>query len=201
MDVSKKVHALLALIVFAAIGVLTLHSGTSNANPSYEIRNTTSSVSSLSQDATTTVTWMRYGTATATTTIALNGAIGSSQALESAKLILYRTASSTLTATRIALEYSPNCTATAPDWYADRVSYVVGATTTTALAIDFVGAVSYDWQFASTSVGGLFVDPTVDTIAFDVPTPTNCVRAVLTVPPGAQPAKIWGMMIGKRQAP
>lgn len=187
------------ILLAALVGVFIFSAMQVRATPSYFLYNSTNSVTSMQQTATTTVTYQTAGTATAT--VALNGGLGSSQALDSASLVLYRNASGLTTDTQIAFEFSPNCNATFPEWFPNKLD--VGATTTPD-SVGFIGANKMRWQFSSTTVGGVQengVNASTEKLTVTVPTPTNCVRAILTTPIGAASSSIWGMMIGKRQAP
>ena len=175
-------------IVFCAVFMV---SSKASANPSYMIQNSTSSLTSDTLTATSSVAWQTAGTAT--TTVALNGSIGTSQAMDSATLFLYRTGAGGTTKTNIAFEYSPNCNASVPDWYSYAATSTMGATVTAG------SAQSITWAFASSTTGGAGSFSNTDSIAIPVPTPSACVRAVLTVPTGAASSSIWAEFVGKRQ--
>lgn len=185
-------------VILIVAAVLFVNASFARANPSLFVSNTSNSVTANAVNATTTVAYMSAGRGT--TTIALNGGIGSGAALDSAKLILYRNANGTGAATNIAFEFSPSCYATYPEWFADKTNF--GGGTTTQQLLGFTGGNQIVWQYSTTTIGGVLETGgtnSVDKITLDVPTPTNCVRAVLTVPVGAASSSIWGEIVGKKQ--
>jgi len=150
--------------------------------------------------ATTTVTYQSAGNSTTTIVYdayCLGGTnqsyTGDNNPADSAVLLLDRTASSTLSQTRVEYEYSMD----GIDWYKDRLSYdALNSTTTSPF---FTGGVTLTWQFASTTFGGQSGALTRDSISIPVETPTRYVRAIITVPVGALNSSIWGRVVPKKE--
>lgn len=186
-----------AIVLFIALGVVSLMATKASANPSQFFANTTSSCRTMAVSATTTRTWQTAGTATSTICLDAASLSGGSRALEGATLLIYRLASSPASATKVSLEYSNECYVSAPntDWYPGKF-YSIDATT--SASVGFTGGDSLTVNFATTTVGGS-ANGDFDTIAIKVPTPVNCVRAVITTPIGAASSSVWGELVGRVQ--
>lgn len=162
--------------------------------------------------ATTTIAWQTPGTATSTTLVydafeqaGLNQTDSGNTNLPDYAIMLWQVnASSTTSVFTAKLEFAEdtpgtNCKTapTACDWYGDKVS----VTATTTNPIDISQMVTYQWAFASSTIGGIGQATGLtgyngtnnrSTRAVKIPTPTRYTRAVLYVSGtnGGQWAKI-----------
>lgn len=181
--------AMIAAFSVAACLVLFGFPQTSHGNPSLYIQTSGTSTTQNSLVATSSVAWQTAGNATST--IVMNGSLGTVSALDSATLLLYRKGSGGGSKTKVTVEYSQNCDATIPDWY------VASTTNTLTTGMPFVNG--FVWQFASSSIGSSVNPSDFDTIALAIPTPTKCLRAILSVPVGAASSSVWGELVAKRE--
>ncbi len=167
--------------LFAALvligSVCTLFALKAHANPSdLNLSNTT---------ATTTVSFVVVGTATSTETYdSYGGGVGEPNASDGATLFVQMAASSTSSVLGIQLQYSQN----GIDWFDDDLLQLTNATTTQATNVAVAN--SYTWKAAGTATTSK---------AFNVPTPTRYVRAVISAT-GAN-AAVWKVIIAKKQQP
>ena len=196
MESLKNTIITLAIIALVIAAVIASGVTVAKANPSYFVRNSSSSSTNCTMSASTSVAYMTAGRATTTLTLNAVGC-GSSRAIDSAALMLYRNASAPGTRTRIKFEFSDDCDAsTGGSWYAPvatSTDYVVD----TDAAVNSFNAIT--WQFASTTIGGGVAASDSDTLLIPIRVPTKCVRAVLTVPIGAASSSIWGALVGKQE--
>lgn len=188
--------SILAFFV-ASLGGLFLYASYAGANPMYFI------TSNGTATATSSPVYMTPGTAT--TTEYFDAGIGTSQALNKAKLLVQFAGTSTASRLKIDLEYSHgvagvNCTSdpTACDWYSNNMSGQDAAVSTTTEAMVFNGA-SFSFNFSSTSPGGAGGNATTNKRIFSVDTPVRYVRAVASMPIGSFNGAVWMRFVGERE--
>lgn len=154
--------------------------GIVKANPSQFYRNNPNT-------ATTTVSYMTPGTATTTNTF--NSQSDGSYIADTAVFTQCLNASSTATVLTTAFEYSYD----GGTWFADNF-----ATSSTAGPAIFVQQpTSYSWTFASTSINGSPANANFGCKIFALKTPTQYVRAVMSVTGAA--GAIWSDFGAKRE--
>lgn len=154
------------------------------------------------QSAPATTTLSFSSSATVTTLICDMNA-GTATGAEFGVLSIYRTASSTASATKITFEYSDDYVASTGNgtWYSDKVSNFDGFAATTTQTVAFTGFNSITWNFASTTLGGVSATTTQDSMKFKFPVVARYVRVVFTQPSGALNFGYWAEIVGKKQNP
>lgn len=189
---------ILAAIIATAFGVFY----TVRANPSFFIEGNATAV------ATSTLTFITPGLATTTLTQQAYVA-GNPTGINAATLLVQLTGSSTLSVINIAFEYADatsgtNCQATPAscDWYRDSlIGSETGIISTSTNTINASQTNSYSLTFASTSVGGAGGANSRTTRILNVQTPSQYVRAIITVPIGALNGAVWAKWLPVKQNP
>ena len=188
----------LAAIIAIAFGVFY----TVRANPSFFIEGNATAV------ATSTLTFITPGLATTTLTQQAYVA-GNPTGINAATLLVQLTGSSTLSIINIAFEYADatsgtNCQTTPAscDWYRDSlIGSETGIISTSTNTINASQTNSYSLTFASTSPGGAGGANSRTTRILNVQTPSQYVRAIITVPIGALNSAVWAKWLPVKQNP
>lgn len=166
---------------------------TVQANPSFFVNGSaTSSVS------TSTLTYMTAGAAT-TTLIQPFYVSGNTNNINSATLLVQFTGSSTASSLKIEFEYADNTSGTncetAPttcDWYRDDLLGTgLGVVGTTSQVMNLNLTNSVFFSFSSTSLQGSSALASRTNKIINVQTPSQYVRAVITMPAGSLNGAVW----------
>lgn len=184
-----------------SLGVYALQVG---ANPSQISETKTSS-------ATSTPTYLAASTALATTTLAIDTQGDGGASMDSGKLAIQFTASSTATQLKWKYEYANttvingqvvDCSVLAIggqcDWYSESVN---SAGTTATTTVEVQNFKEYSWIFASTTQGAIAVTGSTTRALkiIDFPTPTRYARVVFYLPVGSPGAAVWADIVTKRE--
>ena len=195
MNITKSrlfLSGLLLAIAATILGIMNVAS----ANP-LRFPNTLRSAT-----ATSTVNYMAAGVGT-TTSPTLDAFAQSSTssgqpsafAHDYATLFVQMGASSTVSALRINIEYSHDNM----DWYEDTGSYYSGYATTTK-PFDVGQVAQFHLGFASSTPGRVATEGDATTTrAIKIATPTRYVRAIFSVPAGAEGANVWSEWVPIKQ--
>jgi hypothetical protein len=191
IKIEKNTWALLiaafVLLIMALLVNILIPAKNAHANPSSFLRSSTSTTNNTVTATSTPTAALNGGTGTST--IVLNGTLGSGFAPNTVSLALFRVASSGRQINKIDIQYSNNCDSTSPDWYSTHGSSTAAVTGTIV------------WPFASTTqpTGGAAAD--MDNTMIQLGNvPEKCVRALITVPVGTVgSSSIWGMLVAKKE--
>lgn len=189
LSISSKIVIIAVAVMFFAIAIFSYATKT-HANPSGYIRKT-------SATASTTLTFMTPGTATTSAVIDCGLANASATGCDGGALLVAFTSSSSVSTLLINQEFSQGvagntsidcvATPTACDWYQSNQTFISSFASTTLAAsvgqVDVALIPQYNWDFASTSVGGAAVltNNNLGTTMIPVISPTRYTRFVFSL--------------------
>lgn len=187
---TRRSPAIIALIAALAAASFMFAAPVASANQS------TFCIGNQTSGATTSPTYMTAGTAT--TSLSLTNTISRctdrSTALTEATLILQFTGSSTSATLNGNVQYSMD----GIDWYENSLGDLASTSPSVSLSV----AQTFQIKYASTTpglgaAGANSINPNLRILK--IPTPTQWVRVLFTLPPGSTNGAVWAMFIGKQE--